>query len=244
MSHFSGLAEAYRKYRPHYPNELFAYVAGLVQEREHLLDVGTGNGQAAVKLAEYFKQVTATDISQQQIDQAIPAPNVRYYAAPADKSGLPDQSVDMVTVATAAHWFAHEAFYAEVRRVLRPGGVLAIWAYYLPVINTEVDEQVRRYYFDLLDKYWPPETYHGRCNYRTLHFPFPQMQTPVFRCLMHWKLDNLLGFLSSFSPAAIYEKEHGVRPVDLIRDDMQRVWGDPGRERIVTFPIFTKFTRL
>lgn len=244
MSHFSSIAETYRKYRPRYPEEIFIYAAGLVKEHDHALDVGTGNGQAAVELAKFFKQVTATDVSPQQIEHAIPKPNVNYLVAPAESSGLPDQSVNLVTVATAAHWFANEKFYAEVRRVVRPGGAIAMWAYYLPAINPVIDEQVRRYYFELLDAYWPPETYHARCNYRTLQFPFKEIPTPVFWCRMQWKLENLFGFLRSFSPATIYEKEHSVNPVDVLAADLQKVWGEPDLARVVRFPIFTKFARL
>jgi SAM-dependent methyltransferase len=223
---------------------LFAYVAGLVKEHDHVLDVGTGNGQAAVKLADYFTQVTATDVSPQQIEHAIAKPNISYYVAPAESSGLPDQSVNLVTVATAAHWFATEKFYAEVRRVIKPGGAIAIWAYYIPTINPTLDEQIKRYYFGILDKYWSPETYHARCNYRTLLFPFQQIQTPVFTCSMEWELENLIGFFRSFSPATVYVKEHGSHPVEIIADDLQKAWGKPETTRVVQFPIFTKFARL
>ncbi len=244
MSLFSSIAETYRKYRPDYPDELFAYVAGLVHEHDHALDVGTGNGQAAVKLAGYFKQVTATDVSPQQIEHAITRPNITYYAAPAESSGLPDKAINLVTVATAAHWFATEKFYTEVRRVIRPGGAIAIWAYYVPTINPTIDELVKRYYFDILDKYWSPETYHGRCNYRTLLFPFTEIQTPVFACRMEWQLENLIGFFRSFSPATVYEKQHGSHPVAIIAADLAKAWGKPETTRLVEFPIFTKFARL
>ena len=53
-------------------------------------------------------------------------PRVEYRVAPAERSGLPDAAVDLVTLALAAHWFDLPRFYAEVRRVGRPRTAIAL----------------------------------------------------------------------------------------------------------------------
>jgi ubiquinone/menaquinone biosynthesis C-methylase UbiE len=130
--HFSRQAPLYARHRPRYPAGLFAYLAAAAPGHRLAWDCGTGSGQAAVGLAEHFEQVVATDLSAEQIAHAMPHPRIRYVIAPADRvetaqtMGLEPQSVDLVTAAQALHWFDLDRFYAEVRRVLRPGGLLAV----------------------------------------------------------------------------------------------------------------------
>ncbi|HUO52389.1 MAG TPA: class I SAM-dependent methyltransferase, partial [Gemmatimonadaceae bacterium] len=118
--HFSTRAAEYAAYRPSYPPELLDYVTGLCARRELAWDAGTGNGQAAVLLAERFARVVATDASAEQIARARPHPRVEYRVAREDDSGLAPASADLVAVAQALHWFDRSRFYAEARRVLRP----------------------------------------------------------------------------------------------------------------------------
>jgi ubiquinone/menaquinone biosynthesis C-methylase UbiE len=82
---FSRQTSSYARYRPTYPVELFEFLLGFVEEREVVWDCGTGNGQAALVLAEYFKQVKATDISQNQLSLARQHPNIEYLVCPAEK---------------------------------------------------------------------------------------------------------------------------------------------------------------
>ncbi|HEX4936896.1 MAG TPA: class I SAM-dependent methyltransferase, partial [Gemmatimonadaceae bacterium] len=126
---FSEHAATYVAARPEYPDELYRFVVGLAPGRELAWDCATGNGQAARDLARYFERVIATDASAAQIEHAAPVPNVEYRVATAESSGLADRSVQLVTVAQALHWLDLDAFYAEVRRVTVPGGVLAAWSY-------------------------------------------------------------------------------------------------------------------
>ena len=82
----------------------------------------TGNGQAAVGLAPYFKTVIATDASRNQLDVVVPDDKVQYRVATAENSGIPDRSVNLVTVAQALHWFNLTAFYDEVSASAHQGG--------------------------------------------------------------------------------------------------------------------------
>src|SRR5882672_6324063 len=129
---FSNHAACYAQARPGYPKELFAYVASLVPEHKLAWDAGTGNGQAAIGLAEQFERVIATDASAEQIKHATPHERVEYRVVTAEGADLEPGSVDLVMVAQALHWFRHDAFYANVRRVARPHGVIVASCYTLP----------------------------------------------------------------------------------------------------------------
>ncbi|HEX9944594.1 MAG TPA: class I SAM-dependent methyltransferase, partial [Thermoanaerobaculia bacterium] len=170
--HFSGHAESYASFRPRYSPQVFDFVATLPRRRAVAWDCGTGNGQAALDLAERFERVIATDASRQQLAQAIPHPRVEYRQAPAESSGLESGSIDLVAVAAAVHWFDFDRFYAEVERVLAPGGALAVWTYDLVRIAPGMDDLVRRLAHEIVAPWWPPERRWVDEEYRTLPFPF------------------------------------------------------------------------
>lgn len=154
--HFSGHAGQYARFRPRYPEALFSYLALLAPVREFAWNCATGNGQAAIGLAAHFERVIATDASSQQIESAEPHARVEYRVAPAENSRLPADSIDLVTAAQALHWFDIPAFFAEAQRVLKPGGVTAVWAYNLLRISPEVDALVNRFYLETTAAFWPP----------------------------------------------------------------------------------------
>ena len=68
--HFSAHAQNYARFRPTYPTELFAWLASQSPGHRLAWDCGTGNGQAALGLADHFVHVHATDLSPQQLAQA------------------------------------------------------------------------------------------------------------------------------------------------------------------------------
>jgi ubiquinone/menaquinone biosynthesis C-methylase UbiE len=242
--HFSGHADRYEAFRPTYPDALFVYLASLCGQHELAWDCATGNGQAAVAIAPYFKQVVATDFSKQQIDHARASDNVQYRVAAADAAPLADSSVDLVTVAQALHWFDLPRFFAEVRRVARPGCVIAVWCYELHLITTEIDAIVDRYYTDILGADWPPERRLVEEGYRTLEFPFEEIVTPSLKISHRWKLDHVLGYLSSWSATQRYQKRTGNNPLDQIRAHLTAAWGNPETARDVTWPLHLRVGRV
>ncbi|MCB0792217.1 MAG: class I SAM-dependent methyltransferase [Flavobacteriales bacterium] len=239
--HFSSVAASYAAYRPRYPQTLFTWLATLVEERERALDVGTGNGQAAVMLAPHFRKVIATDASAEQIAHARERAGVRYQVAAAHESGLPDASVDLVTAATAAHWFDHALFNAEVVRVLRPGGVLAIWHY----LDATVDERIDAILLDfrkLIAPHWPLGRMHVEDGYSTLPFPFPDMgPLPAFACHMHWTADQLLGYVATWSALPKAREVLGKELMVPFAWEVREAWGEGTRE--VLFPISMRVGR-
>jgi SAM-dependent methyltransferase len=242
--HFSPQADRYTRYRPGYPRELFAYLATLPAAANRAWDCGTGNGQAAIALAEYFQEVEATDPSARQIEHAQPHERVLYQVAPAEKCPLADGSVDLVTVAQALHWFDLEKFYGEVRRVGRAGSVLAAWTYGLATITAEVDAVVLRLYSDVLDEYWPPERRLVEQRYQGIPFPFADIAPPPFSMSANWTLDDLLGYLGTWSSAQKYLEAHGANPLDLVREDLARAWGPAEQERTVHWPLYLRVGRV
>src|SRR5689334_22090747 len=148
--HFSSRSADYAAYRPTYPRAVADYLASLCPAPDVALDVGCGTGQLSVLLAENFRSVVATDASARQIESAVPHPRVDYRVAAAERSGLPDRSVDLVTAAQAAHWFDLPAFYAEVRRVGKAGAVLALVTYGVVQADPEVDPVIQRFYKDVI----------------------------------------------------------------------------------------------
>jgi len=148
--HFSKQAPDYAKFRPRYPQKLFDYLGGIAPSRQVAWDCGTGNGQAAVGLASVFDRVIATDASAKQIANAESHKKIDYRVAPAENSGIESETLDLIMVAQALHWFDLDRFYAEARRVLKPDGILAASAYNLLHIEPRIDGVVNRYYYEVV----------------------------------------------------------------------------------------------
>jgi SAM-dependent methyltransferase len=222
---FSTVAREYANFRPGYPPELFAWLARVSPSREAVWDCGCGSGQASVALAGHFSQVHATDAAPEQIDAAKAHQRVRYSVAPAEHSGLAEGSVDLVTVAQALHWFDVTAFYAEAVRVARPGALLAVWNYPRPQFtDAELDRRFFTFYSQVVGPYWPPERRHIEAGYRTLPFPFEEIETPEFGLELSWNIDQVAGYVSSWSASARYRQALGEDPVPLLRDALVEAW--------------------
>lgn len=241
--HFSGHADDYTRYRPSYPHAVFAWLAAQVPQHERAWDCATGNGQAAVGLAEFFADVVATDASDSQIAAAKPHARVRYAVAPAERSDLAARSLDLITVGQALHWFDFTAFYAEAARVLKPGGVLAAWSYGLMQITPAVDAAVWRLYEPIVGPYWPPERRYVEERYRSLPFPFREIAVPAFAMEALWTLEQLTGYLGTWSAVRRYRKEQGGDPLALIADELSAAWGDAETARKVVWPMFMRVGR-
>lgn len=243
QDHFSARSAGYAAYRPSYPAALFRWLAESSPGRETAWDSGTGSGQAAVGLAPYFPQIVATDASASQLEHAKPAAGVEYRVAPAESSGLGDRSVDLVTVAQALHWFDRPRFFAEVNRVLRPGGLLACWMYNLMEVSPEFDRLVGRLYTDVVGPFWPGDRVLVDQGYRTIDFPVPELTPPSFEMTEQWSLHHLVGYLRTWSAVARYLKEKGQDPVAMVEPELKAVWGDPERTRTVRWPLALRVAR-
>jgi SAM-dependent methyltransferase len=233
---FSRYSPAYAKYRPGYPPELFTYILGFVKEKEKAWDCGTGNGQSAKALSQYFKQVIATDISQGQLDNAHPAPNIRYTVESAEQTSIDDASIDLVTVAQAIHWFDLDRFYAELRRVAKPGAVLAVWCYSLLQVSPSIDNLISDHHFIVLKDHWDPERRYVDEQYANIPFPFEEITAPVFHICLRWSLEDLGGYLRTWSALQKFITACGHDPVDGLIEKLKPLWGNKPLRQII-FPV-------
>lgn len=242
--YFSGHATSYKAFRPTYPAELFSYLASIAPSRQQAWDCACGNGQAAVALRAEFEHVIATDASHTQIGESEAMPGVEYQVAPAEHTTIAASSIDLVAVAQAVHWFDLPAFYAEVRRVARPGGVLALWCYELLTASPAIDTAIYRLYEDILCTYWPPERRLVESGYATIDFPFEQIAHPAFQMHKQWTFTQLVGYLCTWSSVKRYEQQHAANPLALIWDELLAAWGDPTAARLVTWPLHLRIGRV
>jgi ubiquinone/menaquinone biosynthesis C-methylase UbiE len=241
--HFSRQAASYATFRPRYPDAMIEHLAQLAPRRDVAWDCGTGSGQAAVQLARHFTRVIATDASQGQLAQAQAQPNIEYRQALAESSGLADGSVDCVTVAQALHWFRLDGFYAEVTRVLRPQGLLAVWTYNNPQLGPELDPVLSWFYGERVGRYWPSGREHVEDGYRSLPFPFPEIPSGAWRIEADLAREDFLGYVGTWSAVALCREAESRDPIPELRARFERVWPEASGPRRVMWPISLRVGR-
>lgn len=209
--YFSKQSQEYAVYRPTYPLDIFQYLNSIVPEHETAWDCGTGNGQVALALTNYFQKIYASDASANQIKNAIQHPKIEYFVSLAEAAPLPDKSIDLITVAQAAHWFNLDAFYEEVKRVLKLKGILAMWCYGLFQISPEEKklQLTLQEFYDSIDSYWPPERQLVNHQYKTIPFPFIEIQPPQIFMQKEWTINQLVGYLLTWSSTQRFINEQG-----------------------------------
>ena len=241
--HFSGHASDYSRFRPQYPPALYAWLAEIAPAQDRVWDCATGNGQAALALAEHFAEVWATDASATQIAAAPAHPSIRFRVHPAEASGLDQGAVSLVTVAQALHWFDFEPFFAEAQRVLRPGGVLAAWCYELFAITPAVDAPMFALYQQILSEDWPPERRHVETGYAQVPWPWAELATPAFAMEADWTVEQTLGYLRTWSACRRYIAREGRDPVGQVEGAIREAWG-AAKTRRVRWPLRLRASRL
>lgn len=224
IDHFAAVAENYARFRPGYPPALFDFLAAQSPDRDLAWDCGTGTGIAALALAEKFQGVVATDPSAAQLAQAPGHPRVTYRMLREGQSGIADGAASLVTVAQAAHWFDLDAFYREVDRVLKPGGLVALWCYGVLSIDDSVDPVLHRFEHERVGPYWPPERRHVDADYHTLPFPYTRIDTPTFAMTAMLTRAALLGYIGSWSAVSRYRTATGVDPIPQLEAELTPLW--------------------
>jgi SAM-dependent methyltransferase len=241
--HFSIQAATYAKARPRYPDTLYEWLAAQAPACATAWDAGCGNGQAALALAAHFQRVIATDPSAAQLRQAPAHARVEYRLETAETPGLDDDSVDLITVAQALHWFDPDRFHAAARRVLKNGGVIAAWTYALSRVDAAVDAVFMRLHDELLVDYWPAERRHVANGYRDLPFPYEPVTVPAFDMQVQWTLPQYLDYLRSWSASQRFLADRGEDAVSLVAAAFAQAWGDPARPRTIDWPLSVRVGR-
>jgi SAM-dependent methyltransferase len=239
--HFSTIAKRYAAYRPTYPPALVDALASRTTPGT-AWDVGCGNGQLSVALADRFAHVIATDPSQAQIDAAPKHPRVTYACSRAEASGLADASVDLIVAAQAAHWFDWPKFVSEAERIAKPGALVALVSYGIVVVDGAAGDVVAHFYRNVVGKYWPPGREHVENGYRDLRMPWPAVDAPALEMTAAWTREELLGYVSTWSATVKLVETEGTAPVDALHAQLAAAW--PGDERrTIRWPLTMRFAR-
>ncbi|GGB86184.1 methyltransferase [Flavobacterium suaedae] len=240
---FSIQAKGYSQYRPHYPQEMVDCILSHTKSLDTALDVATGNGQVAVMLSGYFKDVHAIDISSNQLQNATQKTNITYTEQKAEATNFKDSFFDLITVAQAIHWFNFDVFYKEVYRLLKPDGIIAVMGYGLFKTNSATDRIISRFYHDILGPYWDGERNYIEENYKTIPFPFEEIYPEKqFFNEFTWSFKQLKGYLETWSAVQHYIKENGSNPFDLIEESLKETWQKSDKR--VTFPLLLRIGKM
>lgn len=139
---FTGKAEAYAKGRPGYPKEAIDYICSLMPQDAVIADIGAGTGKFTVALAERGYSVFAiepnADMRRQLAITLTSFPNIKIIDGTAEATMLLEQSVDVITVAHALHWFNPDTFRTECHRIIKPGGLGIVVYNLLPRTSGEM----------------------------------------------------------------------------------------------------------
>ena len=193
-------------------------------------------------MARYFKNVIATDASGRQIESASTHSRVEYRVASAEDAGLAAGTTDLITVGQALHWFDFDRFFAEARRVASENGVLAVWCYGLCEIRSDIDAIVDELYADLVDEFWPAERVYVEQGYSNIEMPGVAIEAPEFHMQLDWRVDDMLGYLRTWSACQRYLATRGEDPVTVIESALRAAWGNGARN--VRWPLRVRVCRL
>jgi len=238
--HFSSRSEEYSFYRPVYPDGLFEFLSEITRHKNLAWDCATGNGQAAIGICKYFKKVIASDVSKSQIEYSFHRDNIVYDVFPAEKVNIEENSVDLITVAQAAHWFDLTKFYQEVRRVSNGNdGIIAIWSYGMHRINPKIDMISEKLTVggEILGNYWPKETIYVKEDYKTIPFPFKEITIPKLEMKVNWSFDDLFTYMETWSSVKKFQMEKKYDPLSIVREEMKSLWGKKDTKKVVRWNI-------
>ena len=240
---FSLHSDQYAKYRPAYPDDFFEYLNSIVPVKQIVWDCGTGNGQVAYELARTFDKVYATDISQSQIENALQAENITYSVQPAEKTNFSNNQFDLIVVAQAIHWFDFEKFYAEVIRTAKENAMICVVGYGRIEVSEQIDRIISDFYVNVIGAYWDRERKYIDENYKTIPFPFKEIQTPNFVNKLQWTFEHLIGYLNTWSAVKHFINENGYNPVEKLKGELEHHW-DNGQAKEVRFSLLLRLGQI
>ena len=221
---FNTGSDLYARARPRYPDEFYAWLVTQTGNHTRLWDCACGNGQVSRGMVPWFDEISATDISENQINNAFRHPKITYSLSPSECTFFADGSFDMICVGQAAHWFHLPEFFAEADRVLKPGGILAIFGYGFFRMEDETDGIIMENFLGLVDKYWSEGNRLFMNGFPGIEFPFREVEPPDFPMNQDWSLDELMAFLDTWSAVKRYNEEHRKNIVRDLRALLLPLW--------------------
>lgn len=173
----------YAKYRDIYPDEYYNTIIelGLCLQGQSVLDLGTGTGVLPRNLYKYGAAWTGTDISENQIAEAVrlaaeSGMNINFFTASAENTNLPNNSFDVITAAQCFQYFDNRKVLPEIARMLKPNGrFLILFMAWLPNEN-----EIAAKSEELVLKYNPDWTGGGMVRYSLAE---PEWSKEHFSCM-------------------------------------------------------------
>lgn len=238
---FSSGSQLYQQARPSYPQEVVQEILNHVPERGFAWDCGAGSGQFTQLLSPYFDHVVATDMSEKQLNLAPYFDNVSYQVQSAEQTSFTAQSFDLISVAQAIHWFDFDGFYKEVERTLKPQGILAVIGYGLiHVENAAINTMIQNLYAEKLDGYQDAERRYIDEEYKTIPFPFDEINVAEFKMQYQWSSAQLLKYLSTWSAIKHYCERNQDHPLLDLAEALTSELAD----LTITFPVFLRVGKI
>lgn len=213
--HFEETGEVYAKYRPGYAEAIFDDLSKEVPEHVLAVDCGCGTGQITKSLSSRFGKVFGVDVSKDQLAHAFRAPNIEYVNRGAeDLSFLADGSVDLITVGTAYHWFNSGMFWNEAKRVLKPGGLVAVLQIKTPEVK-EAPGLLEKFLKEELEPHTPAVKSSNAELHERIPAGFERVRLPnEYRNELRKRISDVMGWLKTTSAYRPYVEKIGRDPSD------------------------------
>jgi len=220
---FEQVADLYERVRPEYPAEAVAWIVdelGLRPGRS-VLDLAAGTGKLTRQLVPTGAEIIAVEPGEAMLAELRRAvPNVTALHGAAERIPLDDGSVDAITVGQGFHWFRFDEAVAEMHRVIRPGGAVAlIWN------GRDQDDELQQEVTALMDPFVPPARAKSQDSSRYLDESplFGAMEERTFHFAQRLEVDALVGrimsisFIAASAPERRAELERQVRAAAAAR---------------------------
>lgn len=142
------------------------------------------------------------------------------------------------------NWFNLPGFYADVRRIARPGAVLALISYGVPRLDEGLNNRFLQFYAQEIGPYWQAERQLVVSGYATLDFPFEPLTTPAMAIRLDWKLEEFLGYIATWS-AVRHARETGREDIlHRFASDIAEIWRAPAQTQTISWPINMRVGRI
>eukprot|EP01132_Coremiostelium_polycephalum_P004921 gene4921-6135_t len=233
---YSSVGDNYRKFRQGYPDDIYDIIQEHTDSSRNLaIDVGCGNGQNTVRLAEYFDKVIGFDPAEGQIKNSIPHEKVEYRTCQAEKIDLPEESVDLITVATAAHWFNLPEFFNLTQKLLRSNGTLILWTYgFQEIIQNDEAKQIQsNLYYNTLRDYWAENVKLVLNEYKDIVPPFKNTIRMKKTYIKETPLDQFVGYYGTISSYGNYLLAGNPDILPDIKNQMMKAYNTTDDKTII-----------
>lgn len=234
---FNQESDKYFLNRPRYPLELYRLTRDNCRKRDTAWDCACGNGQVSIDLIPYFSKIEATDINENQLKNSFNDSRISYSLQNSEVTNFPALYFDAVCVAQALHWLDTEKYFAEVKRVLKPGGLFACWGYSFFHVNEEIDTVIRSRLLERIDPYWSAQNRILHNRYRDIAFPFRKLNLPEIKMAVQWNLNQLLAYLETWSAVKLYREKEQKNIIEELRPLLLQKW-DSNENREISMDFF------